>query len=160
LNATGRQRRLGGITGKGFMPGRSGNPTGLNGRRKALAALVRESTDNGRLLVRLMCRIVRGGKSKISLTANGKAHESLVRPSISDRIEAIRWLADRGWGKARDIVDIDGETRRPFQIVLMGPHRDPLEEPEAVEQAEPKLPALPAQMPEIGFELNLKDLET
>jgi len=37
---------------------------------------------------------------------------------------------------------------------------DPLEEPEAVEQAEPKLPALPAQMPEIGFELNLRDLET
>jgi len=43
-----------------------------------------------------------------------------VRPSISDRIEAIRWLADRGWGKARDIVDIDGETRRPFKIVLSG----------------------------------------
>jgi hypothetical protein len=44
-------------------------------------------------------------------------------------------------------------------IVLPGYGRDPLEEPEAVEQTESKLPALPAQMPEIGFELNLNDLE-
>jgi hypothetical protein len=44
-------------------------------------------------------------------------------------------------------------------IVLPGYRRDPLEEPETVEQAEPKLTALPVQMPEIGFELNLKDLE-
>ena len=157
LNATEGQRRLGGVTGKGFMPGRSGNPNGLNGRQKGLAALVRESTDDGQLLVRLMLRIARGGKFKTSLTANGKVRELLVRPSISDRIEAIKWLSDRGWGKARDIVEVEGEARRPFMIVLPGYRRDPLEEPEAVEQAEPKLPALPAQT-EIGFELNLKDL--
>jgi hypothetical protein len=43
--------------------------------------------------------------------------------------------------------------------VLPGYRRDPFEEPEIVEQAEPKLPALPAQMSEIGFEINLEDLE-
>jgi hypothetical protein len=42
---------------------------------------------------------------------------------------------------------------------LPGHGRDPLEEPETVEQAEPKLPTLPAPLPEIGFELNLEDLE-
>lgn len=150
LNVTGGQRRLGGITGKGFMPGRSGNPNGLNGRQKGLAAVVRESTDDGRLLVLLMCRIARG-----------ETQESLVRPSISGRIEAVKWLADRGWGKARDSVDIDSETRRPFQVVLRGPLRDPMDEQaESVNRPEPKLPALPAEMPEIGFDLNLKGLES
>jgi hypothetical protein len=134
---------------------------GLNGRRKGLAALVRENTDDGRLLVQLMCRILRGGRFKVSLPANSKAHESLVRPSISDRIEAAKWLADRGWGKARDSVDIDGESRRPFQVVLRGPLRDPLDaEAEPVNRPESKLKTLPAEIAEIGFDLNLKDLET
>jgi hypothetical protein len=157
VNATGPQRRLGGITGKGFMPGQSGNPSGKN--RSGLAALVRSRTKNGEVLVELMYRIACGAKFKTSLTINGKVLEFRVRPSIRDRIEAIKWLTDRGWGKARDIVDIDGETRRPFQIVLRGPLRDPLEE-EAVPVDSPgrKPPALPTQMSEIGFEFNLEDL--
>ena len=158
VNATGQQRRLGGITGKGFMPGQSGNPSGKN--RSGLAALVRSRSKNGEVLVELMYRIACGAKFKTSLTINGKALEFRVRPSIRDRIDAIKWLTDRGWGKVRDVVHVDGEeARRPFLIVMRGPLRDPLEEPETVEQAEPKLPALPAQLPEIGFELNLKDLE-
>ena len=82
-------------------------------------------------------------------------HDNATRPTG----RAQGWLAERGWGKAKDDIQIEGETRRPFMIVLPGYGRDPLEEPETVEQAEPKLPALPGQMPEIGFELNLEDLE-
>ena len=160
VNAT-RQytRRLGGITGKGFMPGQSGNPSGKN--RSGLAALVRSRAKNGEVLVELMYRIACGAKFKTSLTINGKALEFRVRPSIRDRIDAIKWLTDRGWGKARDIVHIDGEeARRPFLIVLRGPLRDPLEEEtEPVESPGRKLPALPTQLPEIGFELNLDDLK-
>src|SRR5262245_52148149 len=140
------------------MPGQSGNPSGKN--RSGLAALVRSRTKNGEVLVKLMYRIARGGKFKTTATINGKVVETRVRPSISDRIEATKWLADRGWGKARDSVDIDGEGRQPFQIVLRGPLRDPLEEePEPVDQLHSSVPALPAQMSEIGFELDLRDLE-
>lgn len=32
-----REKKIGGITGKGFMPGKSGNPTGKNQRRDYLA---------------------------------------------------------------------------------------------------------------------------
>jgi hypothetical protein len=104
--------------------------------------------------------IARGGKFKTSLTASGNAVELLVHPSITDRIEANKWLSDRGWGKARDILHVDGEeARRPFLIVMRGPLRDPLEdEAEPVDSPGRKLPALPTQMPEIGFELNLEDL--
>jgi hypothetical protein len=141
------------------MPGQSGNPSGKN--RSGLAALVRSCTKDGEVLVKLMYRIARGGKFKTTATINGKVFEIRVRPSISDRIEAAKWLADRGWGKARDIGDIDRETRPPFKIVLAGPLRDPFEmEAEPVDRPDRNLPALPAQMPEIGFELDLRDLET
>jgi hypothetical protein len=158
LNATEGQRRLGGITGKGFMPGHSGNPKGLNGRQKGLAAMVRTQTRDGTVLVRLMYRILRGGKFKRTIvTRTGGTADALVRPSIRDRLDAAVWLAERGWGKPKEMGE--GSGRPPFMIVLPGHGRDPLEEPETVEQAEPKLPALPAQMEEIGFELNLEDLE-
>jgi hypothetical protein len=159
VNATRQYRRLGGITGKGFMPGQSGNPSGKN--RSGLAALVRSRTKNGEVLVERMYRIACGARFKTSRRTPGTVLEVRERPSISDRIEAIKWLSDRGWGKARDIVHVDGEeARRPFLIVMRGPLRDPLEE-EAVPVDSPgrKPPALPTQMPEIGFELNLEDLE-
>jgi hypothetical protein len=71
----------GGITGKGFKPGASGNP---GGRPKGLARLVREQVGNdGLLLVQVM----------LSIMSDPKA-------SDRDRMEAIKWLSDRGWGKA------------------------------------------------------------
>jgi hypothetical protein len=43
---------------------------------------------------------------------------------------------------------------------MRGPLRDPLEEEaEPVDSPGRKLPALPTQMSEIGFELNLEDLK-
>jgi hypothetical protein len=99
-----------------------------------------------------------------------RAQELLSRPEylekLKKRIDAGQapgveiLLYHYAWGRPKETTKLEDETRRPFQIVLRGPLRDPLEEPEAVEQAEPKLPALPAQLPEIGFELNLRDLET
>ena len=40
-----------------------------------------------------------GAKFKASLIVNGKVREVRVRPSVSDRNEAIKWLSDRGWGR-------------------------------------------------------------
>lgn len=66
-----------------------------------------------------------------------------------------------GLRKARDIVDIDAEARPPFQIVLREPLCDPLDvEAEPVNCPKSKLPTLPAEMAEIGFDLNLKDLDS
>jgi hypothetical protein len=70
----------GGITGRGFMPGRSGNPGGRpKGLAKASRALVGE---DGMALFELWWSI---------------ANDPIRRDS--DRLEASRLLADRGWGK-------------------------------------------------------------
>jgi hypothetical protein len=81
------------LRGRPFLPGNSANP---GGRHKGLAALVREQTKDGQELVRFMLGVLRGRKTPLRL-----------------RMEAAAWLADRGFGKALQQVElgtIEGEA--------------------------------------------------
>jgi hypothetical protein len=81
-------RTTGGITGRGFRPGRSGNPGGRpKGLAKATRALVGE---DGMKLVEFWLSIM----------------EDPMRRD-SDRLEASRLLAERGWGKAPTFAAIE-----------------------------------------------------
>jgi hypothetical protein len=78
----------GGITGKGFRPGRSGNP---GGRPKGLAKATRELVgEDGMALVELWLQI---------------AMDPLRRDA--DRLRASELLADRGWGKVAAFQPIE-----------------------------------------------------
>jgi hypothetical protein len=80
----------GGITRKGFMPGRSGNP---GGRPKSLAKATRALVgEDGMKLVELWWSI---------------ASDPMRRDS--DRLEASRLLADRGWGKPANFEPLEGD---------------------------------------------------
>jgi Family of unknown function (DUF5681) len=84
-------RTTGGVTGKGFMPGQSGNPRGRpKGLAKATRALVGE---DGMALVELWWQI---------------AQDPMQR--TRDRLEASRLLADRGWGKAPAYMPIEEDN--------------------------------------------------
>lgn len=78
---------MGGVTGRGFVPGRSGNPSG---RPKGLARRVRELVgDDGQAIAAFMCDVM---------------HDERAR--MADRIEAGRWLADRGFGRSVQSFDV------------------------------------------------------
>ena len=79
---------LGGASGRGFRPGQSGNP---GGRPKGLARRVRE--------------LVGADGERILNVFVGVMTDPTAR--TADRMEAARWLADRGWGKAPPVVDLD-----------------------------------------------------
>ena len=128
LKATPKQ--LGGATGKGFMPGQSGNPAG---RPKGLASLVRERTKDGKILLDFMVDVLQGKPQKVDLVIPGPDGEKRVTvektPEVRDRIEAVKWLGDRGWGKPLQQVDMGAS--KPFIVEhrLWGPGRDPLAVP-------------------------------
>ena len=84
--------------GRPFVPGLSGNP---GGRPKGLAALVREETLDGRELVAFMLNVLRGRRKGTTLKL---------------RMEAAAWLADRGFGKALQQLELSGPGAEPLVI--------------------------------------------
>jgi hypothetical protein len=79
-----------------FKPGQTGNP---GGRPRGLAELVRQETKDGAELVAFMLRILRGRKQPTRY-----------------RLEAAAWLADRGFGKALQQMELSGPGAEPLTI--------------------------------------------
>src|SRR5262245_40764721 len=89
--------RAGGVTGRGFLPGQSGNP---GGRPRGLARRVRELVgEDGHEIVDFMFETMNNQKVR-----------------MADRLEAAAWLADRGFGETQRLM-------RVLQRVLHGLHR-------------------------------------
>jgi hypothetical protein len=92
-----RGTTAGGITGRGFAPGRSGNP---GGRPKGLTRRVRELVgDDGTAIAEFM----------YSVMADEGAR-------TADRLEAARWLADRGFGKTLQGVEVALEAQERVDV--------------------------------------------
>ena len=78
--------RIGGVTGKGFTPGVSGNP---GGRPKGLSRRVRElGGEDGEAIAKYMLSVMNDERAR-----------------TADRIEAGKWLANRGFGTAPLVIE-------------------------------------------------------
>jgi hypothetical protein len=77
---------VGGVTGRGFRPGESGNP---GGRPRGLARVTREVVgDDGEAIAHFWLEVMNDRDQK-----------------MRDRLDASRLLAERGWGKPTLVVD-------------------------------------------------------
>ena len=91
------EKKLGGVTGKGFMPGQSGNPAGRPRTRGLIAAL----------------------KAEVSVVVKGRTVEEalaaeLVRQALRGRrrLVAIAEIFDRLEGKPRQALDFNDITKQ------------------------------------------------
>lgn len=88
-----------------------GNPRGP-GRPKGagLKALIQESTRDGAELVEIMLSVARGQAMKVQGRRRGRT------PRISERMEAIKYLTDRGWGR---VPQEDGAPDWPENVQII-----------------------------------------
>ncbi len=97
--------KIGGVTGKGFMPGTSGNP---GGRSKGLESLSRAATKDGKLLITFWMAVLLGDTKTLKDQFNFSNGQFGV--SLDDRIIASKLLAERGWGKPVQPIGVDEDS--------------------------------------------------
>lgn len=116
-NVTNNGPKLGGITGKGFKPGQSGNP---GGKPKGLMASVHAKCGkDGKKLVEAAYLLAMGTPADVRAFFGEN-----VRRDGKVRMAAIQFLADRGYGKAADVFDApDGDTSEPRAVTFGGRHK-------------------------------------
>jgi hypothetical protein len=108
-----------------WRPGQSGNPLGTGAPLRSLAAEIRRQTGYGRELAGLYLAIMRGepikcpGKPKKRGKDEPRFKELWVRPTLEHRMQAAEWLANRGWGKAKETIELTGEASPAQRLELL-----------------------------------------
>jgi hypothetical protein len=100
LKTTSKQR--GGVNGRGFLPGRSGNPGGRPKRVTKLIETIQQETRGGEDLVTFMMQTFRSGPMRY-------------------RMEAAHWLTERGFGKPPQVVEHTNEDGGPISVKVIWP---------------------------------------
>jgi hypothetical protein len=91
--------------------GVSGNPTGRGSAMTAMAREIRRRTGEGDELLNFWFNVFRGAAIPRAVqTKHGPRYKPHV-PELRHRMEAAAWLADRGWGKARETLELQGDAK-------------------------------------------------
>ncbi len=88
-----------------WRPGQSGNPSGRPKGGAGFSKAIREESKDGQELWEFAFAVMRGQVEVKEIVGNMVVN---VGPSLKDRMDAMKWLADRGFGKVPETAeDVD-----------------------------------------------------
>ncbi len=105
-------------------PGVSGNPRGAGVHTLKLAAQIRQISDGGREMIELLFRVMRGEPLPMAgRTPKGRRHGPPLYPSPELRVRCAEILLDRGWGRAKEILEVleagaEAEARQQRRMLI------------------------------------------
>jgi hypothetical protein len=109
-----RPRHAGGLANlRPWGPGQSGNPRGGAVTLLHLATRVRQATDDGQSLLDFYLAVLRG--EPIPVPGRRSPH----LPTLDQRMAAASWLADRGWGRAKEVVELVEESSTEHRLAVL-----------------------------------------
>ena len=98
--------------------GQSGNPGGRPRGFKGLAKYIQNHTNDGQELIDFMLKLLRGETIGTKMIDGETSLPVVHTPSLSDRIGAAGWLADRGFGKPVQSVELADVSADGSKLVL------------------------------------------
>jgi hypothetical protein len=98
---------------KPWRPGQSGNPRGGASPLLSMATMIRHASGAGAELVAFYFGVLRGESFPLAGSTRRQ------RPTLDQRLEAAAWLADRGWGRAREVIQLAGESTAEERLALL-----------------------------------------
>lgn len=108
---------------KRFPPGKSGNPSGRPKQFDRFVKIARKGALESVQWVRLL--------------------RADARVPIAIRLEAAKWLADRGFGKAQQTIELTGENGGPLQVAAIDLSKLSFAEIQQLMVQSNQLPAVP-----------------
>jgi hypothetical protein len=74
---------------------------------------VRQATDDGQSLLDFYLAVLRG--EPIPVPGRRSPHW----PTLDQRMAAASWLCDRGWGRAREIIELTDESSTEHRLAVL-----------------------------------------
>ena len=113
-----RKNNIGGVTGKGWKPGQSGNTKGRPKKGEAWADVANDLLDSSEINIKM--KMTDGSTKRLNIEADKSFRHAVIigqiKQAMDGNVQAAKELADRTEGRSKEHRELSFKTE-PIQIL-------------------------------------------